>query len=210
MKNIATWLGLLLGVAALILQISITIPLRLEQGDNIAIALIFYFSFLTILTNLTLVLIYASEHWPRQWLSWFRSPVTRGMMAALMVLVCAFYHFILAPTWQPQGLSLVADIALHYVAPIYYVAWWVVFARHGQLKFAVIPVMLVPPVVYLVYAMARGAITGLYPYPILEANRVGYAQVALDMGYLLVGLIVLAAIVVAIDKALTRVDMPGP
>lgn len=210
MKQIATWIGLLFGAAALLLQFAITIPLRLGNGDSIFGAAIFYFSFFTILTNLTVVLIYASELWPRQGLSWFRSPVTRGMLAAAITLVMAFYHFILAETWEPQGLGLVADVALHYVAPIVYVLWWVVFMRHGVLKWSGIPAMLLPPTIYLIYAMIRGAIVNEYPYPILEANRLGYGAVALNVVMVLAALTVLCAVVVALDRALTRVDMPGP
>lgn len=210
MKITATWIGVLIGVAALLLQFYITIPARLGNGDNIFGAVIFYFTFFTILTNFMLVLIYASDLWPSEGLRWFRSPVTRGMMAAAIILVMVFYHFILAPTWNPQGLSLVADVALHYAAPFIYVAWWVLFQWHGKLKFAEIPVMLLPPTIYLVYAMIRGAIVGEYPYPVLEANRIGYGAVAINVIAVLVGLTLLCAIVVAVDRALTRVDMPGP
>lgn len=210
MKQIATWIGLLLGAAALLLQFAITIPLRLGNGDSIFGAAIFYFSFFTILTNLAVVVIYASELWPRQGLSWFRSPVTRGMLAAAITLVMAFYHFILAETWEPQGFGLVADVALHYVAPIVYALWWVVFMRHGVLKWSGIPVMLLPPTLYLIYAMIRGAIVNEYPYPILEANRLGYGAVALNVLMVLAALTVLCAVAVGLDRALTRVDMPGP
>lgn len=208
-KTIATWAGLLIGAAALILQISITVPARLANGDSFVGALIFYFTFFTILTNLTLVLIYASELWPRQWLNWFRRPVTRGMMAAAITLVMLFYHFVLAATWDPQGLSLVADRLLHYLTPIFYLLWWMLFMRHGVLKWADIPAMLVPPAIYLVYVMIRGAIVGEYPYPILEANRLGYATVALNVFGVLIGLAVLGAIVVVLDRLLTRVAIPG-
>lgn len=210
MKQIATWIGLLLGAAALLLQFAITIPLRLGNGDDIFGAVVFYFTFFTILTNLTLVLIYASELWPRQSLSWFRSPVTRGMLAAAITLVMAFYHFILAETWDPQGFGLVADIALHYVTPVFYVAWWVVLMRHGVLKWSNIPAMLLPPTIYLIYAMIRGAIVNEYPYPILEAQRIGYGAVAVNVLMVLAALAVLSALVVALDRALTHIDMPGP
>lgn len=210
MKQIATWAGLVLGTAALLLQLFITVSLRLGNGDGIFGALVFYFSFFTILTNLALVLIYASELWPRSAMSWFRAPVTRGMMAAAITLVLAFYHFILAETWDPQGLSLVADVVLHYVTPVLYVLWWVLFMRHGVLKWGDIPAMLLPATIYLVWAMLRGALVGEYPYPILEADRIGYAAVAINVLAVLVALTALCAIAVALDKALVRVDLPGP
>lgn len=210
MKAAATWIGLVIGAAALILQVSLTIPARLANGDTLIGAVIFFFTFYTILTNLMLVLIYVSDLWPRESLSWWRSPVTRGMMAATITLVGLFYHFFLAGTWNPQGWFKVADVALHYVTPIVYVLWWVLFTWHGKLKFGDIPIMLLPSTIWLIYAMIRGAIVNEYPYPILEAHKLGYGTVAINVLMVLVGVTVLCAIVVAVDKALTRVDMPGP
>lgn len=210
MKNIATWIGLAMGAAALILQFTLTIPARMGNGDNIAGALVYFFSFFTILTNLTLVMIYVSELRPRQALNWFRRPETRGMMVALIVLVMGFYHFVLAASWNPQGWAQLADIVLHYVTPVFYVVWWVLFMRHGRLKFGAIPVMLLPPTLYLIYVMIRGAIVGDYPYPVLEANVLGYGAVATNILGLVAIVAVLSLIVVALDRALTRVDMPGP
>jgi hypothetical protein len=210
MKTIATWIGLLGGTAALILQFSLSIPLRMSNGDSIFGAVIYFFTFYTILTNLMLVLIYASDLWPRESLRWWRSPVTRGMMAAAITLVGLFYHFVLASTWNPQGWFKVADVALHYATPIFFVAWWVLFQWHGKLKFGDIPIMLLPSTVWLVFAMIRGAIITEYPYPILEAHKLGYPQVAINIVVVLAGVTLLCAAIVAIDRALSRVDMPGP
>jgi hypothetical protein len=208
MKQAATWIGFAFGAAALVLQLVLAVQLRLANGDNIVGALIYYFTFFTILTNLTLVLIYASGLWSARWLGWFRSPVTRGMMAMVMPVVCAFYHVFLAETWDPQGAAKIADVSLHYATPIFYVLWWLLFAGHDALKLRDIPMMLLPPATYVVYAMIRGAIVGEYPYTILEANRIGYPAVALNVVYLLVALIVVGAIVVGLDRVLARNRIP--
>jgi hypothetical protein len=210
MKTIATWIGLIVGLAALVLQFSLSIPLRIGNGDNIFGALVYFFTFFTILSNIMVVLVYASDLWPREAMAWFRSPVTRGMTAAAITLVGLFYHFVLASTWNPQGWFKVADVSLHYVTPIFFVLWWVLFVWHGKLKFGDIPVMLLPPVIWLVFAMIRGAILNEYPYPVLEAHKLGYGQVTINILVILAGFTLLCAIVVAIDRALSRVDMPGP
>jgi hypothetical protein len=209
-KTIATWIGLIIGLGALILQFGLSIPLRVSNGDTILGAVTYFFVFYTILTNMMLVAIYASDLWPREALSWWRSPVTRGMMAAAITLVGLFYHFFLASTWNPQGWFKVADITLHYVTPIFYIVWWVLFTWHGKLKFGDIPIMLLPSTIWLVIAMLRGAIINEYPYPILEAHKLGYGQVTINVLAVLAGVTILCAIYVAIDRALTRVDMPGP
>ena len=127
MKRAVAIAGLVLGLAALILQFSLSIPARLGQGHDLLDALVWFFTYFTILTNLMLVLIYLSELVPWRWLGWWRSPVTRGMMAAAIALVMGFYHFVLAGLWAPEGWFHVADVALHYATPILYLVWWVAF-----------------------------------------------------------------------------------
>ncbi|HVY52831.1 MAG TPA: Pr6Pr family membrane protein [Devosia sp.] len=204
MKQALTWIGFVVGAAALILQLALSLPLRMATGDSLIGALVFYFSFFTILTNLALVLIYASEIWPRLALGWFRAPVTRGMMAGAITLVMIFYHVVLAETWDPQGLGLLADTALHYATPLFYLVWWTGCVRHGRLRWTDVPAMLLPPTIYLIYAMVRGALIEEYPYPILEADRIGYGAVAYNVLVVLLGLTALCLIVVSLDRALGR------
>jgi hypothetical protein len=202
--------GLVIGLAALLLQFSLTIPLRVSRTGNLIDALVFFFTFFTILTNLMLVLIYLSELVGGRWLGWWRSPVTRGMMAGAIGLVMGFYHFVLAATWAPEGLFLLADVLLHYVTPTLYILWWLIFQPKGSLRFGHIGWMLLPPAIWLAWAMLRGAVVNEYPYPILEAHVLGYPQVALNIGFMLVLLAVIFAVVVALDQALGRVGRNPP
>jgi hypothetical protein len=194
LRRSAVIAGFAIGSAALILQFALTIPLRISNGDTLIGALIFYFTFFTILTNLALVLIYLSELVSARWLGWFRSSTTRGMMVGAITLVMMFYHFVLAGIWDPEGWFKVADVTLHYVTPIYYALWWLLFQPHGGLGMRDLPAMSLPPVVYLAWALLRGALINEYPYPILEANKLGYPQVALNVALVLIGLIVLYAV----------------
>jgi hypothetical protein len=204
LKRLATLLGLVVGTATLVLQFYLSIELRLGKGDSLAGALWYLLTFFTILTNLMVVLIYLSEISMARWLDWWRSPVTRAMMAATMTVVTVFYHVMLAGLWQPTGLQLVADVVLHYVAPWFFIVWWLVFQPHGQLSWRHIPVMATFPLVYLAWAMFRGAIVGEYPYPILEANTLGYGQVAINC-LIMIGLfLVLFAVAVGLDRLLGR------
>lgn len=197
-------IGLLVGVAALLIQVSLSIPARLAQGRDLLDALIWFFTYFTILTNIMLVLIYLSELYEARWLAWWRSPVTRGMMAGSIALVMGFYHFVLAATWSPEGWFLLADVLLHYATPIIYLLWWLVLQPKGALGFRDMGWMLLPPLVWLGWTMARGALVNEYPYPVLEAQRLGYGQVAVNIGAILLILLVLFALVVMIDRLAGR------
>ncbi len=196
--------GLAVGLGALFLQFSLTIPLRLSRGHDFVDALVFFFTFFTILTNIMLVLVYLSDLVPWRWLGWWRSPVTRGMMAGAIALVMGFYHFVLAATWKPEGLFLLADVLLHYVTPVLYILWWLLLQPKGSLRFGHIGWMLLPPVLWLAWTMLRGAVVNEYPYPILEAHVLGYPQVSLNIAFMLVLLAGIFAVVVALDQALGR------
>lgn len=204
LRTIWALAGFGLGTGALLLQAAITFSLRLAAGHDLLDAVIFFFTFFTILTNLMLVLIYLSElvRWPM--LDWWRRPVTRGMMTGAIILVGVFYHFLLAGLWAPQGWAKLADVSLHYLTPILYVVWWIAFQPKGALRFADIPVMLLPVAAWLGWAMLRGAVIGEYPYPILEADKLGYATVALNCLIVLIALIALYALVVLADRILGR------
>ncbi|MCP8883462.1 Pr6Pr family membrane protein [Devosia sp. XJ19-1] len=199
-----TLAGLLLGLVALSLQFAISIPAYLANGMNLPEALVQFFSFFTILTNIAITLVYLSALAGWAGLSWFRKPATRAMMAGVMALVMIFYHVLLRPIWQPEGLFLVCDYLLHYVTPIFYLLWWGVTQKHGALDYAALPAMLVPPLVYLAYVLARGALTNAYPYPTLNAFELGYGQVAINVVMVAIGLSILYLITIGIDRALAR------
>jgi hypothetical protein len=204
LKRLSAIVGFLLGLGALLLQASITFPLRLANGHDLLDATLFFFTYFTILTNLMLVLTYLSELIAARWLDWWRSPVTRGMMAGAITLVGVFYHFVLAGLWAPEGLAKLADVGLHYATPIFYVLWWVLVQPRGGLSVRNLPIMLLPTALWLAWAMLRGAMIGEYPYPILEANRIGYGQVALNCLVVLAGLVVLFLAVIFYDRAVAR------
>ena len=74
LKRVATFAGLLIGTAALVLQFYLTMVVRLGNGDSLFGALWFLFTFFTILTNLMLVLIYLADLDDTRFLGWWRAP----------------------------------------------------------------------------------------------------------------------------------------
>lgn len=202
-RTLLTWLGLLFGAAGLALQFTISMQSMLGSGRDLFGSLGAFFSYYTILTNIILVLIYLSEVLPVAGLALFRHPVLRGMMAANIALVALYVFFVLRFLASLTGLFLLADNILHYLCPALYLLWWLI-GPHGRLRWGNLPLMLAPTLVYFLYAMARGAWVQEYPYPILNAIELGYAQVALNALYMTAGLAVLTLIVIALDRLLAR------
>ena len=71
------------------------------------------------------------------------------------------------------------NVVLHYVMPCAVVLDWLLRPPAIRLGARHLATCLVFPAVYLAYALARGAVTGWYPYPFLDPGHVGgYAGVA--------------------------------
>ena len=197
-------IGFCVGLGLLVLQFSLTIPARMGTGASAFASIVFYFSFFTILTNIGVTMTYLASltHWA--WLGWFRHHQTRTMFAALICIVMLVYHFVLAGIWQPAGLFKLADIGLHYVAPLLYLVWWALLRRSEPLKLSQISFMMVPALIYIFYVFVRGAVTGLYPYPFIDAGMLGYAATMINTVGLLVATIAIMALFIGIDRLLLK------
>ena len=203
-KRAATIVAFAITCAALLLQIGLTIDNRLANGDSLIGALVFYFSFFTILSNLMVAAIYLSHLVDWRWLGWWREPWVRGMMAGAIVLVMVVVHLLLFGLADINLWFIIADRTLHYVDPVVYALWWLLTEKHGRLAWRDLPRMLVYPLLYVVWAMARGAVVNEYPYPFLAANELGYPQVLVNSLGILAGFVVLYAAVIAADRWLGR------
>src|ERR1700712_1636989 len=165
LRNWLVGLAILIGVVGLALDFSVIAGTMSASPGNpvprsLGNMLIYYWTFLTNLSNLGLILVYLSSLTSWRWLGWFRQPVTRAGIAGIIVLVMGFYHVMLGPTLHglPPAVT-VSNILLHYVTPILYLIWWAAFGSHGMLRWRSLPMMLVPGLSYVVYVLVRGVIT---------------------------------------------------
>lgn len=191
-------LGLVVGIAGLVLQFTLSIPSSMAAGRSLLSSLIWFFSFFTILTNVGAVLVYMAVLTGRP--GWFRRDSVQAGVLVAIVVVCIVYATVLAALWQPRGLFVLADVVLHYVAPAIFTIWWVGFARAGTTGLRDMAGWLAYPLAYLGWVMLRGAFAGEYPYPFLDLTVNSLAQVLLSSAAILGLFIVVSAIAVAADR----------
>ena len=209
-RHLLTWLGLGVGIVALVLQFTLSMQAYAAIGKDIPGSLGTFLAFYTILTNIALVLVYLSAVTTWSWLQLFRSPVIRAMMAANIALVMLYVYFVLRFLTNLTGLDQLADTLLHYLGPVLYILWWLVAQPHGTLNWSNLPLMLAPTVVYFAYILARGAWVNEYPYPFLAVSKLGYAAVFLNAFYMLVAFTALTLITIAADFILARLSRTEP
>lgn len=191
---------------ALALQLYLIIVTLETSGGSIAAGVVRYFSFFTVTTNLiiavTTTIIVINRH-TRAARSLSR-PVVQTGIAAWIALVCITYEVILRSLWHPTGLQFLADVLLHDVVPILYVVYWAAFVHKGHLRSWHIFMWMIYPALYAIYALVRGEIVHEYPYPFLDAGKLGYFDVSMNAVYMMAAFLILASIFVAIDRMVGR------
>jgi hypothetical protein len=192
--------GASLGWFALALQLYLM--LVQSSGPAMLGTVITYFSFFTILTNLLTALVFTAIAFSPEngWGQWFRTPTVQAGTAVYIALVGIIYQLLLRQLWNPQGAQWVADVLLHSVIPVGYVAYWLVFGPRTGLNWKTAVAWLTYPAVYLVYILARGAVSGLYPYPFVDVNVLGYGGVLARAGLLLLVFLGTGLLVVALAR----------
>jgi hypothetical protein len=162
-----------------------------NQARDGSAELINTLSYFTVQSNLigAAVLLYAASRWRRPataTLDWLR-----GAAVVYLVVTMVIYNVLLA-TSDPMTWT---NAVVHVLFPIYLVIDWAVDPPGARIGWRRGILWLAYPTLYIVYAFARGALTGWYPYPFFDLNVNGAATVALyTVGLYAFGLIVITGV----------------
>ncbi len=130
----------------------------------------------------------------------------QGGLVLSILMVGLVYHAILARLWAPQGLAWWADQGLHTATPILVPGWWLTVGdRHITLRD--LPAWLIWPALYATYALIRGALTGFWPYPFLDAAQLGLPLVALNTVGMVLAFAALGLGLIALARASIRASI---
>jgi len=172
----------------------------------VAEVIIRYFTFFTILTNLlvavcgTVLLLAAASNWGK----FFSKATTLTAITVNIIIVGATYNAILRALWNPQGMQRVVDELLHLVIPIMFLIFWLLFVPKGRLKWGNIFLWTVYPIAYLIVILIRGAFSGYYPYPFVDVVKLGYPHVLLNSCAVAIAFILVALVLIGIDKLMSK------
>lgn len=139
----------------------------------------------------------------------FPASFDAGLTVAI-VIVGVVYHLLLASLVDFTGLSWWVNQVFHTAVPILAVIhWWVVAPKSG-LRYVRIVTWLVYPLVYVIYALIRGGLTGGYPYPFLDVAEQGWGGTLVAIAGIAVGFAALGALLVAIAQRRGGADQSSP
>ena len=179
-----SWLILTMIVTwfALILQQYILIDNTPGNGLTIPQAVARFFLYFTILSNLAVAISCTSIlAAPKSGAGrFFSRSSSKAAIALYIIIVGLVYNLVLRSTWKPTGLQRLADELLHVAVPLLYTIWWVYFVPRTKLRWANLLSWLVFPLLYLIYALARGNAEDFYPYPFLDLNVLDANEVVVN------------------------------
>jgi hypothetical protein len=161
-------------------------------------------SYFTILTNLLLAIVTTACFLRGDADTPLTRPSTQSAVALYIFVVGLIHTLLLRATWNPTGLNAVLDKALHDATPVLYVLYWFLFVPKGTLRWGLPVYWLAYPLLYVVYCILRGALTGIYPYHFADVTLLGYPRALVNAALLLLGFWILGLVLVAIDQLLAR------
>lgn len=170
-----------------------------------------FFSYFTILCNLLIaVTLTCATLLPGSGVGQYFSRVSVQTAVALYIFIVGLvYNLVLRGIWQFTGLQLLVDNVLHVVTPILYLLYWFLFVPKGRLHWRDSLDWVYFPLAYLVYSLIRGPMVHWYPYPFLNAGKLGYPAVFLNITVILVAFFVAGFVLIAINKALGKRNKPA-
>lgn len=154
--------------------------------------------YFTILTNLGVAAVMLAEVAGHR-----ASARLAGGLTLAILMVALVYHLLLAGLWQPTGLAWWADQGLHTAVPALVLVWWLVRAPK-QVTLRDLPVWLVWPIIYLIYALVRGLATGFWPYPFLDPATLGWARVTAHIAGITLAFVGLALVLILAARRSVR------
>jgi hypothetical protein len=187
-------IGALLAAAAVILQFVLMFQNRVTSVPEM---LVRFFSFFTILTNTLVAICFIAQAWfpgTKAGRFFARSNVFSAILVYIFI-VGAVYQVVLRHIWEPTGLQMLVDEALHTVIPVYVLFVWFAKAPAVRIRWGKILQWLIYPVVYFAYVLLRGSVSGFYPYPFIDVGALGIAEV-LRNAVVILGCFALISIIV--------------
>ena len=192
----------IIGAVAAWFAVLLQFYISMKFADSRAAEAVRFFSFMTIWTNIIIAVFYTvlitSPHTKLG--RFFSRPMVQAGLLLYIIIVGLIYHLILARQWNPQGLEFIADQSLHTVVPLLYLIYWILFSDKGKLSYGSAFKWLGYPLVYVVYSLIRGAITGKYPYFFVDVTKLGYVTTLTNASYVLAAYFVLGLLLVYINN----------
>lgn len=195
---IIAWLGL-------IIQIYVTLS-TYAADRTLAGVLIQFFTYFTVLSNLAVaiglsaILLSPASSAGR----FFSDSTTLTAIALYIAVVGLVFNTVLRDLLTLAGLGWWANEVMHVIVPVLYMVVWLFIIPKSKLQWQSAFSWLWVPFVYMIVVMIRGAICGLYPYPFMNAIKLGYGQIAINFTILFAVFLIIGLVLVMVSRLMAK------
>lgn len=160
-----------------------------------------YISYFTELSNITVVIWYFNKAFFKSKIKFLNKDSMRGAITLYIWVAGLVFFLVLNAAWHAHGRVKLEEYTLHGFSPLAFALDYFLFSKKGIFKFKSIILWVIPPIIYLFYAIGIGHIIDSYPYPFLNMNVLTVKQL---IGYLIDLLIPafigISLIIVVVDR----------
>lgn len=179
--------------------LAIQLDASLGKSGSLLASLWNMLRFFTVISNLILALFFTGialgfVHLMR--------PRAIGGMTLTILLVGVVYHLLLRGLVELSAGAMLANILLHKVTPLLTAGFWLVFAGKGGLRSGDPLRWTALPLAYLGYALVRGAVDGIYPYPFMDVASIGWTRTLANSAAIAIAFVVAGYAFVFLDRLL--------
>lgn len=148
-----------------------------------------YFSYFTILSN-AMVAIYSTVRLfapNSKWGHFFACAQTATAIAVYITIVGLIFNLVLRGLYQIKDFQGTLSEVQHVIVPLLFILYWFVFVDKSTLQWKNFLPWLWYPLIYVIFVLIRGAASGFYPYPFIDAGQLGLQKTlvnSLGVGFL--------------------------
>lgn len=159
-----------------------------------------FFSYFTILSNIFVAIVSGRTVFSKQKVS----ENIKSSVLLYILITGSIYFAVLRNVWTPQGWKYAGDILLHYSTPILYLLFWIFSSGKSLLKKDFFIKVTIFPFIYLFYTFLKGIISGHYPYPFMEVDKIGYFAAVWNSIIILIIMLILSLPVFFINNSIFK------
>ncbi|MBO9379708.1 hypothetical protein GG804_23325 [Sphingomonas histidinilytica] len=172
----------------------------LGHDGEVAVRSVRFLSYFTILTNMLVAVTAVGIAMGRGRLAVLAGrPSWRAAVTLDILVVALVYHLLLRDVTLPGAVGWTANALVHQVVPTAWTASWFAFPSHGAIDRTAPWRWLLYPLGFALWTLLHGAVGGWYPYPFMDAGRLGYPTALANM-------LGIGALFLALGYALRWVD----
>jgi hypothetical protein len=170
----------------------------LEPALGLGSKLVRFFSYFTIQSNLLVMvdsfLLAINPSLDSNWRRTLRLDALMGIVVTGLV-----FSLVLAKIVHLTGLAYVLTVCFHYIAPCVAPLGWLLFGPRPRIAWSTLAWAFLWPILWILFTFTHGAMTGWYPYPFLNADKLGHTAALRNTIIVLVVAAILGLIFKALD-----------